>query len=557
MDDPSIKKRLIDLCTDEHDYDEVQELPEESSIQQQQQQPLESSSIATTSSTTNGGSSSAGTGTGTGTGTVVPSVVASTPATAVVVAVDSVPELPSPKQKSVKNSKNKQKQKQLANKSKIPRSPSLASSLSSLASSFSSHRDKDKDKDKEKDKDKDRDRDRESQSSSVPPQTPPLPAGYQQANKQSQMNGEATAGGTAPATPTAHHNNNNNVAGDNPLLGPADRSSLNLTTPLGGNHPQTPIAGEGTTPATTPTTPSLALPKNFQYLTLTVRKDENGYGMKVSGDNPVFVESVKPDGAAQVAGLVAGDMILKVNGQEVRLEKHPTVVSLIKASTLWKLAVKRQKMTRPASVGVVTTPMTPILSRKRSNRIHYRAPAGRRPGTDTQFGQEETPTRWLLTGQYASTTSSEEQLDLGLSNANYVASSNSSLSSAGGSESPSTSMEHFAASGAAGGPASAGALAMSRELNLNQHPYLLRQQHAQQHCQQDSFQCGSVAAGGSSIASSNSSFWSAGHPLNRQWNMDSDDDEDLNEADWSSMVAAEMLAALTDAEKKRQEIING
>ncbi|XP_034654021.1 uncharacterized protein LOC117892114 [Drosophila subobscura] len=178
------------------------------------------------------------------------------------------------------------------------------------------------------------------------------------------MNGEAPAGGgaaPAPATPTTHsnnHNNNNvgNMSGDTPLLGPADRSSLNLATP------QTPTTGEGTTPATTPTTPSLAIPKNFQYLTLTVRKDENGYGMKVSGDNPVFVESVKPDGAAQVAGLVAGDMILKVNGQEVRLEKHPTVVSLIKASTIVELAVKRQKMTRPASVGVVSTPMTPILS---------------------------------------------------------------------------------------------------------------------------------------------------------------------------------------------------
>lgn len=34
--------------------------------------------------------------------------------------------------------------------------------------------------------------------------------------------------------------------------------------------------------------------------------------LKVSGDNPVFVESVKPGGAAQIAGLVAGDMILKV-----------------------------------------------------------------------------------------------------------------------------------------------------------------------------------------------------------------------------------------------------
>lgn len=33
--------------------------------------------------------------------------------------------------------------------------------------------------------------------------------------------------------------------------------------------------------------------------------------LQVSGDNPVFVESVKPGGAAQIAGLVAGDMILK------------------------------------------------------------------------------------------------------------------------------------------------------------------------------------------------------------------------------------------------------
>lgn len=71
-------------------------------------------------------------------------------------------------------------------------------------------------------------------------------------------------------------------------------------------------------------------------LVLTVNKDANGYGMKVSeqsagcfflefrssnfvcpfpkvsGDKPVFVESVKPGGAAQKAGLMAEDMILKV-----------------------------------------------------------------------------------------------------------------------------------------------------------------------------------------------------------------------------------------------------
>ena len=34
---------------------------------------------------------------------------------------------------------------------------------------------------------------------------------------------------------------------------------------------------------------------------------------KVSGDTPVYVESVKAGGAAQKAGLVAGDMIVKVN----------------------------------------------------------------------------------------------------------------------------------------------------------------------------------------------------------------------------------------------------
>lgn len=38
--------------------------------------------------------------------------------------------------------------------------------------------------------------------------------------------------------------------------------------------------------------------------------------IKVSGDKPVFVESVKPGGAAQKAGLMAEDMILKVSKSE-------------------------------------------------------------------------------------------------------------------------------------------------------------------------------------------------------------------------------------------------
>ncbi|KAF7394080.1 hypothetical protein HZH68_010899 [Vespula germanica] len=46
--------------------------------------------------------------------------------------------------------------------------------------------------------------------------------------------------------------------------------------------------------------------------TLYVCKDEAGFGMKVSGDNPVYVQSVKEGGAAARAGLHAGDKIIKL-----------------------------------------------------------------------------------------------------------------------------------------------------------------------------------------------------------------------------------------------------
>ena len=32
---------------------------------------------------------------------------------------------------------------------------------------------------------------------------------------------------------------------------------------------------------------------NFHTVVVVVHKDENGYGMNVSGDNPVYVQSVK------------------------------------------------------------------------------------------------------------------------------------------------------------------------------------------------------------------------------------------------------------------------
>lgn len=53
-------------------------------------------------------------------------------------------------------------------------------------------------------------------------------------------------------------------------------------------------------------------PVQAHIVQVIINKDENGYGMKVSGDNPVYVQSVKEGGAAEKAGLHAGDKIIKL-----------------------------------------------------------------------------------------------------------------------------------------------------------------------------------------------------------------------------------------------------
>uniref|UniRef100_A0A3B4GJ48 Rho guanine nucleotide exchange factor 12 n=1 Tax=Pundamilia nyererei TaxID=303518 RepID=A0A3B4GJ48_9CICH len=62
-----------------------------------------------------------------------------------------------------------------------------------------------------------------------------------------------------------------------------------------------------------------------------IQKDENGFGLTVSGDNPVFVQLVK-EGAAMRAGVQTGDRIIKVNGTHVAHSNHTEVVKLIKGS---------------------------------------------------------------------------------------------------------------------------------------------------------------------------------------------------------------------------------
>nr|KAG5701064.1 hypothetical protein BaRGS_008785 [Batillaria attramentaria] len=81
-----------------------------------------------------------------------------------------------------------------------------------------------------------------------------------------------------------------------------------------------------------------------------IQKDERGYGLTVSGDNPVYVASVKQDGAAAKAGVQKDDRIVKVNGTLVTNRNHIDVVKLIKSGSYVALTLMgRPNPSNPAS----------------------------------------------------------------------------------------------------------------------------------------------------------------------------------------------------------------
>ncbi|VDK81249.1 unnamed protein product [Gongylonema pulchrum] len=67
---------------------------------------------------------------------------------------------------------------------------------------------------------------------------------------------------------------------------------------------------------------------------VVVTRQVDGYGLTVTGDHPVFVHTVKPDGAAFRAGVRQGDKILKVNGMPVTASNHLEVVRMISGMRL-------------------------------------------------------------------------------------------------------------------------------------------------------------------------------------------------------------------------------
>lgn len=112
-----------------------------------------------------------------------------------------------------------------------------------------------------------------------------------------------------------------------------------------------------------------------------IQKDENGFGLTVSGDNPVFVQLVKEDGAAMRAGVQTGDRIIKVNGTLVTHSNHTEVVKLIKSGSYVALTVLGRPPglaqipfpeAEPDILGVsLSSPNSPATERPYSPQDHY------------------------------------------------------------------------------------------------------------------------------------------------------------------------------------------
>ena len=73
--------------------------------------------------------------------------------------------------------------------------------------------------------------------------------------------------------------------------------------------------------------------------TLIVHKDDGGYGLTLSGDKPTRVQTVRTSGASHRAGVREGDVIIKVNGQQVTESDHNEVVKLIQTGSYVALTV--------------------------------------------------------------------------------------------------------------------------------------------------------------------------------------------------------------------------
>ncbi|XP_054615107.1 Na(+)/H(+) exchange regulatory cofactor NHE-RF1 [Dunckerocampus dactyliophorus] len=81
------------------------------------------------------------------------------------------------------------------------------------------------------------------------------------------------------------------------------------------------------------------MPSKSEYLRprlCTLEKGDNGYGFHLHGEKGKtgqFIRLVEPDSPAEASGLLAGDRLVFVNGEDVENESHQQVVGRIRAAS--------------------------------------------------------------------------------------------------------------------------------------------------------------------------------------------------------------------------------
>ncbi|XP_059575648.1 rho guanine nucleotide exchange factor 12 isoform X1 [Alligator mississippiensis] len=124
---------------------------------------------------------------------------------------------------------------------------------------------------------------------------------------------------------------------------------------------------------------------------VVIQRDENGFGLTVSGDNPVFVQSVKEDGAAMRAGVQTGDRIIKVNGTLVTHSNHLEVVKLIKSGSYVALTVQGRPPGSP-QIPLADSEVDPAA-------FGHMSPIMTSPHSPGTFGNAERITSPVLMGE--------------------------------------------------------------------------------------------------------------------------------------------------------------
>lgn len=84
--------------------------------------------------------------------------------------------------------------------------------------------------------------------------------------------------------------------------------------------------------------------EEYEKISVVLSGDGNSYGLRVGGQNPVFVDCVHENGAAWKAGVKKGDHIVEVNGASVTAIDHSGFVNIImNCPKLVKLTLNRKR----------------------------------------------------------------------------------------------------------------------------------------------------------------------------------------------------------------------